>query len=208
MDARNSVTVIVYGQEYTLSGDMPREYIMKIADHVDAKMREVGDGSLQPISSIAVLSAMLIADEYYKLDANIVDLLSNNKQLEENAKRYEAMWEEVKSNFSKYQDEMASLNTLKDNLQVYANDKEAQANALALELRQEKGFNEELRKRVEELSAQLANQTQIAENAPLESQKHIEELENRCRDIESSFFDIQMENIHLKNEIESLRGRR
>jgi hypothetical protein len=33
----------------------------------------------------------------------------------------------------------------------------------------------------------------------------IKELEAKCRDIESSFFDIQMENIHLKNELETLR---
>lgn len=208
MDEKNTVTVIIYGQEYTLSGDMPREYIMKIADRVDAKMKEVGEGTAQPASSVAVLAAMLIADEYYKLDSNIIELLSNNKSLEEKAMNYESMWEEVKTSFAKYKEEMSSLATLKDNLQVYAKEKEAQVQALASELSQEKGFNEELRSRVEELSQQLAVQTQRIEAAPLEAQKHVEELENRCRDIESSFFDIQMENIHLKNEIESLRGRR
>jgi len=208
MDEKNTVTVIIYGQEYTLSGDMPREYIMKIADRVDAKMKEVGEGTAQPASSVAVLAAMLIADEYYKLDSNIIELLSNNKSLEEKAMNYESMWEEVKTSFAKYKEEMSSLATLKDNLQVYAKEKEAQVQALASELTQEKGFNEELRSRVEELSQQLAVQAQRIEAAPLEAQKHVEELENRCRDIESSFFDIQMENIHLKNEIESLRGRR
>lgn len=208
MDEKNTVTVIIYGQEYTLSGDMPREYIMKIADRVDAKMKEVGEGTAQPASSVAVLAAMLIADEYYKLDSNIIELLSNNKSLEEKAMNYESMWEEVKTSFAKYKEEMSSLATLKDNLQVYAKEKEAQVQALASELSQEKGFNEELRSRVEELSQQLAVQAQRIEAAPLEAQKHVEELENRCRDIESSFFDIQMENIHLKNEIESLRGRR
>lgn len=208
MDEKNTVTVIVYGQEYTLSGDMPREHIMKIADHVDAKMKEVGEGTAQPASSVAVLAAMLIADEYYNLDSNILDLLTNNKNLEEKAQNYETMWEEVKSSFAKYKDEMSSLATLKDNLQIYAKEKEAQVQALAAELSQEKGFNEELRSRVEDLSQQLSAQAQRIEAAPLEAQKHVEELENRCRDIESSFFDIQMENIHLKNEIESLRGRR
>lgn len=208
MDEKNTVTVIIYGQEYTLSGDMPREYIMKIADHVDAKMKEVGEGTAQPASSVAVLAAMLIADEYYKLDSNIIDLLTSNKNLEEKAQNYESMWEEVKTSFAKYKDEMSSLATLKDNLQVYAKEKEAQVQALSAELTQEKGFNEELRNRVDELSQQLSVQAQRIEAAPLEAQKHVEELENRCRDIESSFFDIQMENIHLKNEIESLRGRR
>ena len=208
MDEKNTVTVRVYGQEYTLSGDMPREYIMKIADHVDAKMKEVGEGTTQPISSVAVLAAMLVADEYYKLDSNILDLLEKNRQLEDTAKNYENMWEEVKASYAQYKDEMSTLSALKDNLQAYANDKEAQANALAGELAQQQKYNNELRNRIEDLTNQLNNMSQRVSDAPLEAQKHVEELENRCRDIESSFFDIQMENIHLKNEIETLRGRR
>lgn len=204
MDDKNTVTVIVYGQEYTLSGDMPREYVMKIADHVDEKMKEVGEGTNQPSSSVAVLAAMLISDEYYRLKEEIAEAMARNAQLDANAKNYEKLWEEVKASFAQYKEEMSTLSSLKDNLQVYAKEKEAQAAALAGELEQEKKFSDELRKRVEE----LMQQAQAAEQAPLEAQKHIAELENRCRDIESSFFDIQMENIHLKNVVESLRGRR
>ncbi len=208
MDEKNKVTVIVYGQEYTLSGDMPREYIMKIADHVDAKMKEVGEGTNQPTSAVAVLAAMLAADEYYKLEEEKAALLSKNLQLAENGRNYERMWEELKQSYAQYKDEMSTLGTLKDNLQAYANEKESQANALAAELSQQQKYNNELRNRIEELNAQLEVSVQRVNDAPLEAQKHIEELENRCRDIESSFFDIQMENIHLKNEIETLRGRR
>ena len=208
MDEKNTVTVVVYGQEYTLSGDMPREYIMKIADHVDAKMKEVGEGTTQPTSAVAVLASMLVADEYYNLEEEKAALISQNLQLAENGKNYEKMWEEVKQSYAQYKDEMSTLGALKDNLQAYANEKEAQANALAAELSQQQKYNNELRNRIEELNAQLEVSVQRVNDAPLEAQKHIEELENRCRDIESSFFDIQMENIHLKNEIETLRGRR
>lgn len=204
MDERNTVTVLIYGQEYTLSGDMPRDYILKIADHLDAKMKEVGDGTTEPYSKVAVLAGMLVADELYTKSKAFDELFARNIQLDQNAKNYEKLWEEVKTNFAQYKDEMATLSILKDNLQNYAKEKEEQVNALSAELTQEKQFNEELRSRIEAL---LAKQQQI-ENIPVESQKHIEELENRCRDIESSFFDIQMENIHLKNEIETLRGRR
>ncbi|MCQ2552927.1 MAG: cell division protein ZapA [Clostridia bacterium] len=204
MDERNTVTVLIYGQEYTLSGDMPRDYILKIADHLDAKMKEVGDGTTEPYSKVAVLAGMLVADELYTKSNAFDELFARNVQLDQNAKNYEKLWEEVKTNFAQYKEEMASLSILKDNLQNYAKEKEEQVKALSAELAQEKQFNDELRSRIEAL---LAKQQQI-ENIPAESQKHIEELENRCRDIESSFFDIQMENIHLKNEIETLRGRR
>ena len=52
---------------------------------------------------------------------------------------------------------------------------------------------------------ELLAKVQKNDNAPLEAQRKIEELETRCRDIESSFFDIQMENIHLKNDLEAYK---
>jgi len=204
MDEKNTVNVIIYGQEYTISGDMPREYILKLVDHLDSKMKEIGEGSAEPYSKVAVLAGMLVADEFFNKSEQFENILSRNAELDQNAKNYEKLWEEVKQNFAQYKDEMSSLSTMKDNLQKFANEKEAQASALSQELTKEQKYNNELRNRIEELMAQQ----QAKEGIPTEAQKHIKELENRCRDIESSFFDIQMENIHLKNEIETLRGRR
>ena len=48
----NKVTVLVFGQEYTLSGDMPRDYVLKLADHVDAKMKEI-DGAKEGFQFLA-----------------------------------------------------------------------------------------------------------------------------------------------------------
>jgi len=148
MDERNSVAVKIYGQEYSISGDLPREEIMKLADLVDRKMREVGDFYKGSASSVAVLAAMNLAS----------DISS-------------------------------------------AEDKSKQLDELSEKLAQAAGYNDVLRKRIEELTVQL----ETSKSVPEESQKLIHELEAKCRDIESSFFDIQMENIHLKNEIEMLK---
>ena len=67
-----------------------------------------------------------------------------------------------------------------------------------------KKHNETLRGRVEELT----NSLEYQQSLPDQSAKKIEELEAKCRDIESSFFDIQMENIRLKNENETLKKQR
>ena len=144
----NSVTVKIYGQEYSISGDMPREEIMKLASLVDQKMQEVGENYSGSVSSIAVLAAMNLASE-------IEGAATKSKQVDD------------------------------------MNEKLAQAAS----------YNEVLRARIDELTTQL----ETTKNVPEESQKLIHELEAKCRDIESSFFDIQMENIHLKNEIEALR---
>ena len=198
----NKVTVLVFGQEYTLSGDMPRDYVLKLADHVDAKMREIDGGAgSQPLSAVAVLAAMLIADEYYSQDGDISSLLEQNKKLSENAQSYERMWEELKANYASYKEEVASMQSNRETLQRYIAEKDQQLSSISAELEEEKRYNEELRGRVDELLAKV----QKSDNAPLEAQKKIEELETRCRDIESSFFDIQMENIHLKNDLEAYK---
>jgi len=36
-----SVTVTIYGQEYTLKGEAEPEYVEKVAEFVDRKMREI-----------------------------------------------------------------------------------------------------------------------------------------------------------------------
>ena len=79
MDERNSVTVKIYGQEYSISGEMSREKILKLADYVDGKMKEVGEFYTGPISSIAVLAAMNLAEEIFSQEdrAKEVEELKN-----------------------------------------------------------------------------------------------------------------------------------
>jgi len=148
MEERNSVSVKVFGQEYSISGDMPRDEIMRVADLVDQKMKEIAAAYNGSTSSIAVLAAMNLA-----LGASS------------------------------------------------AEEKDRQLKDLEDKLSRAENFNDVLRTRIEELTTQLEN----SKNVPVESQKLIHELEAKCRDIESSFFDIQMENIHLKNELENMK---
>ena len=41
MEERNRVQVKIYGQEYTISGELPRGHIIKVADHVDRSMHKL-----------------------------------------------------------------------------------------------------------------------------------------------------------------------
>ncbi len=148
MENRNSVSVKIYGQEYSIHGDIPKENIIKLASIVDEEMQKIAMGYKGPVSDIAVLAALNIAFDID--DAKAKDRL------------------------------LADLNE---------------------KLTQSASYNEVLRTRIDELTTQLEN----TKSVPEESQKLIHELEAKCRDIESSFFDIQMENIHLKNEMETLR---
>lgn len=65
--ATNSVRVEIYDQSYNLRGTDP-EYINKLAEFVDLKMRTVAEQT-QTVDSLrlAVLAALNIADEYHLL---------------------------------------------------------------------------------------------------------------------------------------------
>jgi len=64
-----NLTVNIYGQEYVLRSTADQDYINKIADYVNSKMKEIESTGLDASSQqlkIAVLSAMNIADELFQ----------------------------------------------------------------------------------------------------------------------------------------------
>jgi len=62
-----SVRVEIYDQAYNLRGSDP-DYVFKLADYVDSKMRSVAEQTSTVDSlRLAVLAALNIADEYHLL---------------------------------------------------------------------------------------------------------------------------------------------
>lgn len=199
---KNTVAVRIFGQEYSISGEMPREHIIRIADYVDSKMNEVAvllpSGSM---SSVAVLTAVNVVEEYFHQEDAMLQLRQHNQQLEKDAQHYVHLWDEVKKSFAQYKEDMASSIEQKEEAQREYQEKEKEIAALREELAELKRGNETLRARVEQMTQDMSHQDHSQE----ENIATIKELETKCRDIESSFFDIQMENIHLKSELETLR---
>ncbi len=149
----NKVKVRIYGQEYTIAGEKEEDSIRKIAAHVNEKMRELGRSfSNNGQGTLAVLTAINLADEYFDMRAKADDLAKENQKLKEETENYLKLWEEAKKNFVQY--------------------KEAAAKAL-----DEKKAEEDKYK----------------------------QLQARCSEFESSFFDLQMENLQLKRELEEYR---
>ena len=208
MSEKNTVAVRIYGQEYSICADMPREYIMRVADYVDGKMSELGLGNSIPMSSVAVLAAVNICDELMHSRADLSNLTDENEELKEDAQKYARLWEEAKQNLSQYKEEMSGAADLRDQLQRQYLDKEQQTAGLMNEITRLSQQNDGLKTANDGLKQQIADLTDKLENtqtAPEAANETIRQLEIKCRDVESSFFDIQMENIHLKNEIESLK---
>ena len=63
---KNRIVVIIGGQEYTLVATEDPGYMEKVAQHVDTKLKEVLAGTSASTTDAAVLTALNIADEYFK----------------------------------------------------------------------------------------------------------------------------------------------
>lgn len=67
MENKNKITVKIYGSEYTLKCSERRDYIEAVARDVDKRMHAAAESmDLSPVQA-AVLSAMNLCDELYKL---------------------------------------------------------------------------------------------------------------------------------------------
>jgi cell division protein ZapA len=64
----NRVKVEIYGQSYTMAGDLDESYVRELARYVDEKMNAVA-AATQTVDSVrvAVLAAMAITDELHTL---------------------------------------------------------------------------------------------------------------------------------------------
>ena len=78
MDQKKTRTsVVIYGEEYNIKGDMTAEHIEALARYVDRKMRQIGGGEPRlSMSKVAVLASLNIAEELFKLQREYNRMMS------------------------------------------------------------------------------------------------------------------------------------
>lgn len=77
-------TVMIYGQQYTISGTETTEHMQQVASIVDKKMREII--SVNPnlnSSTLAVLTAVNTVHDYIKLQEEHARLVEEFKRLKD-----------------------------------------------------------------------------------------------------------------------------
>lgn len=201
----NKVNVRIYDHDYVLTGDKPRDHMIRVAAYVDTKIHEIAGGFKNySATALAVLSAVNIADEYFSVMDRVNESKITNEQMEGDIHRYEQLWEEAKKSLTEHKEESR---------RIYE-EKEALSERLhALE----RGMDEALRQKERELQEALFEKELMIEELTLSSQnveaqaernsaQLVEESESKYKDLENNIFDLQMENIQLKSEIEKLRS--
>lgn len=66
--SQDGIRVSIYDQEYSMRGDLDPEYIQRLAQFVDERMRSIA-ARTRTVDSLrtAVLAALNIADEYHQM---------------------------------------------------------------------------------------------------------------------------------------------
>ena len=103
MASRNKVDIRIGGKDYTLVGAESDEYIQKVGLYVDRKMTEITRSNSRLSTAMsAVLTALNVADEYFKAHENE---LGYKKELKKFMDELEALKEEKR----RLQEEMTEL---------------------------------------------------------------------------------------------------
>ncbi|MFZ5967987.1 MAG: cell division protein ZapA [Bacillota bacterium] len=179
MSNRNKVDVKIYGQEYTMVSCESREYMQKVANHVDDKMKEIAKKSkVLSTSMIAVLTSLNIADEVFKAKQKIEELENELiKPLKE--------LEEAKSQLAA----STSLLSAKDQ-----------------EIREfEEMLEEEKQNTLESGTAfeQLLEEMERLKLELMEKNKELENVKKENEDLHNKVFDNQMKYVQARKELDN-----
>ena len=99
---KNKVVVTIAGRDYTMVAVEDEAYVRKCASHVDAQLREIS-GSRLSQADAAVLTAMNIADQYFKEQESAENLRRQIKDNLEEANRLKMELSEAKREIFKLQ---------------------------------------------------------------------------------------------------------
>ena len=206
-DAENvnvtKVTVKIYGQEYTFASTKPRDRIVAIAHHVDEVIsRLVEQGADGSASRLSILAAINVAEELFEERDGQVDGEREKEQLKKDITHFQQLWEEAKRSHLQYKDDAKELQEQKEGLQERLNAKSIEVDALA---RVAEEREEEIRRLEGELEKSYEKLRNVNDRSEEESGV-ISELKDKLKEIEGNYFELQMENIQMKGDLENYRN--
>lgn len=201
MDDKTKVSVKIYGQEYKISGDAPKEYILQLANYVDGKIVEMAKTVKQYTTPmITVLAAINIADEYFKAKKKFNEIQSEINKLHIEIKNKNNFLEKAKESYIQYKQES-------EKFRQQALDLEKQLEEQSIKYKEILSENETLKS----TNNQFDNETDTLQQkikqleAELKDQKsEIDELKQINLELENNYFDTQMLNVQLKKELEDI----
>ena len=197
----SKVTVKIYGQEYTFSSPKPKDELIRIANHVDEVMRElaaIGQGSM---SRIAMLAAINVTGELMAEQSSKAAFSREREQLEKDILHYQQLWDEAKHSYLQYQADAKETQEQKENLQEKLNAKTIEVENLLRGAKDREDTIEKQNAEIEQLTSTLKSVSEQGEG----NDEMIRDMKEKLKEIEGNFFELQMENIQLKGDLERFK---
>ena len=201
MGDNSRVTVKIFGNEYTIAGGASDSQITQVAAHVDKLMTEISESapSMNKIS-LAILTAVNISNDFFEVRERNTLLESEIGTLRKDAEHYVKLWEDAKASFKQYkEDAQNSIEQLQELQRIF--------NMKNVELNKAKEALEDMTVKYEEIKAELEEEKANNLDSKQAAIADADETLKKYKELENSFFDIQMENIQLKNELDNLRNK-
>ena len=203
-EEKNKVTVKIYGQEYTFSSAESKESILRISSYVDEVMRDLAAKvSGASNSSLAILAAINITEELLAERDAQGENEREKDQLNKDIAHFQQLWEEAKRTHLQHKEDVKIMQEQKDEMQE-------KHNSRAIEFESLMRSSEEKDAKIEKLEADLAtaNNGLRSSNEMREgNSEQLRDLQDKLKEIEGNYFELQMENIQMKGDLERYRNR-
>ncbi|MCG8484795.1 MAG: cell division protein ZapA [Clostridia bacterium] len=201
MEEKNKVSVRIYGQEYKISGNAPKEYILQLASYVDSKIIEIANNMKQYTTPmVTVLAAVNIADEFFKARREAKDAVSKTERYALEVKHKDRYLNELKASYLQFKQEAEKELQQMQEIKQELSEKSKGFESLNTDLDSFKKENTALKNELEALKQTMeqlkADMTQKDEE--------VEKLKKENQELENIYFDTEMMNVQLKKELEDL----
>ena len=199
----NKVTVKIYGQEYTFASTKPRDRMIQVAGHVDEVIRGLVDqGADGSVARLSMLAAINITEQLFEGREASAAVEREKDELRKEIAHFQQLWEEAKRSHLQYKDDAKDLHEQKDALQERLNAKTIELDSLYRSAEERDSVVQRLEEELEAANEKLRNVSDQSE----EGSEQIRELKDKLKEIEGNYFELQMENIQMKGDLERYRN--
>ena len=197
----NTVTIKINGIEYNLKGRENEKYLLQIAEYVDGKVKDImGNNKKLSSTAAATLVSLNIADELFKADMEIENLIKDRNTLEEKKIIFSERIKEIKSEYDKIinekDDEIKKLQAIISSMEERLENAEK-----LVEVLEDKKSDDEYKEKFEKLGKEVV----IMEEELKKNIKQKRLLEERNKDIKFQLQNSKYKVLDLENKLVDLQ---
>jgi len=162
----------------------------------------VDQGADGSVARLSMLAAINVTEELFAERDAQAESEREKEQLHKDISHYQQLWEEAKRSHLQYKDDTKAIQEQKESMQEKLNAKAIEVDNLIRNAEERETIIRRLEVELDVASEKLRNVSDQSE----EGSELIRELKDKIREIEGNYFELQMENIQMKGDLEHYRN--